>query len=180
MLYLLERPRELGEGAARAVDAAPKLAVDAVDFLLDTKVFFVFGFLWGVFCCLLLRLRPTACVVQDGLVARKRDPACCQHGDGGQCLHCMPLDPWDPVVLQANDPPIKHLSFHSYLRMLCNGADRGRLVNLEDLRCTVKESCYGHAPWPEGYTYTVLFLFDNFLVNFNASQVFAPSVSPAL
>ncbi len=96
---------------------------------------------------------------QDGLVARKRDPTSCQHGDGGQCLHCMPLDPWDPVVLQSNDPPIKHLSFHSYLRKLCNGADRGRLVNLEDLRCTIKESCYGHAPWPEGSFFLFPFFF---------------------
>lgn len=81
---------------------------------------------------------------------RGKDALHCRHGDGGQCLHCMPLNPWDPTVLQGADPPIKHMSFHTYLRQLCDGADRGRLLNLEDLRCTIKPNCYGHAPWPAG------------------------------
>ncbi len=37
-----------------------------------------------------------------------------------------------------------------HLRQLCSGPDRGRYVNMEDMRCKVKPDCYGHEPWPKG------------------------------
>jgi nuclear protein localization family protein 4 len=74
----------------------------------------------------------------------------CHHGAEGKCMNCAPLDPWDPSYLSSFDPPIKHLSFHCYLRKLTSGVDRGKFLNLEDLRCKIRESCPGHPPWPAG------------------------------
>ena len=71
----------------------------------------------------------------------------CHHGAEGKCMNCVPLDPWDPSSLAA---PIKHLSFHCYLRKLTSGVDRGKFLNLEDLRCKIRESCPDHPPWPAG------------------------------
>ena len=51
------------------------------------------------------------------------DPRC-RHGDNSLCLHCTALEPFDPTVLQAPEPPIKFLSFHSYLRKLNSGGDK--------------------------------------------------------
>lgn len=59
------------------------------------------------------------------------------------CTHCTPLEPWDPVLLNRRDPPIKFLSFHAYLRELDSGADRGRFTVLPDMVCTARP------PWPK-------------------------------
>lgn len=47
-----------------------------------------------------------------------------------KCINCLPLQPYDPTVLQGATPPIKFLSFHSFLRRLRTGADNGRSVLL--------------------------------------------------
>ena len=73
----------------------------------------------------------------------------CRHGDEGKCIHCTALEPYDDVVLNTAKPPIKFLSFQSYLRKLNSGADHGRFSKLEDLVCTIKP-CNGHPPWPLG------------------------------
>ena len=36
--------------------------------------------------------------------------------------------------IKAATPPIKFLSFHSYLRKLCSGADGGKLASLEETK----------------------------------------------
>lgn len=61
----------------------------------------------------------------------------------------MPLEPYDEAVLTAADPPIKFLSFQSYLRKLNSGADHGRLTKLETLDCKIKP-CNAHPPYPRG------------------------------
>lgn len=76
-------------------------------------------------------------------------PPSCKHGSEGRCIHCTPLEPYDDEVLNAADPPIKFLSFQSYLRKLNSGADHGRLSKLEELDCKIKP-CNGHLPWPRG------------------------------
>ena len=74
---------------------------------------------------------------EEGLVIRKPDPAMCRGCDEkNKCINCLPLQPFDPQVLQGAKPPIKFLSFHSYLRRLKTGVDKGRLINLEEPRCT--------------------------------------------
>eukprot|EP00045_Choanoeca_perplexa_P008555 m.80120 g.80120 ORF g.80120 m.80120 type:complete len:589 (-) comp14536_c0_seq5:142-1908(-) len=73
---------------------------------------------------------------QDGRVDRPRDSHMCQHGDGGSCINCTSLEPYDERVLNAKDPPIKFLSFHSHLRKLEHG-DKHNLTKLETLQCKV-------------------------------------------
>lgn len=87
---------------------------------------------------------------KDGKIHRQRDPQLCHHGALGKCLNCVPLEPWDKKFLDSRDPPIKHLSFHCYLRKLTSGVDRGKFVNLEDLSCKIKPGCQEHPPWPAG------------------------------
>uniref|UniRef100_A0A8C6Q7T7 Nuclear protein localization protein 4 homolog n=1 Tax=Nothobranchius furzeri TaxID=105023 RepID=A0A8C6Q7T7_NOTFU len=48
------------------------------------------------------------------------------------------------------DPPVKHMSFHAYLRKLTGGADKGKFAALENISCKIKSGCEGHPPWPEG------------------------------
>lgn len=48
----------------------------------------------------------------------------CRHGSGNRCINCTPLQPWDEAVLGRHDPPIKFMSFHTYLRKLHSGADQ--------------------------------------------------------
>lgn len=67
----------------------------------------------------------------DGRLERKRDPKLCRHNSNGCCVHCSPIEPWDEEFLK--DQKIKHLSFHSYIRKLTSGVDRGKFVALEDL-----------------------------------------------
>lgn len=67
----------------------------------------------------------------DGRLQRKRDPKLCRHNSNGCCVHCSPVEPWDEEFLK--EQKIKHLSFHSYIRKLTSGVDRGKFVALEDL-----------------------------------------------
>ncbi|KAK0095656.1 hypothetical protein PV326_007743 [Microctonus aethiopoides] len=102
--------------------------------------------------------RPLANVVEDevdqhlwkldGKIQRKRDEKLCRHGANGCCVHCSPLEPFDESYLKEQN--IKHLSFHSYLRKLTAGVDRGKFLQLEDISCRIKRGCKDHPPWPRG------------------------------
>ncbi|XP_052784162.1 nuclear protein localization protein 4 homolog [Mya arenaria] len=87
---------------------------------------------------------------EDGKIDRNRDEQLCHHGPSGKCLHCVPLEPFDEKYLATCDPPIKYLSFHSYLRKLTSGVDKGKFANLENVTCKIKEGCKEHPPWPGG------------------------------
>ncbi|OAD58466.1 Nuclear protein localization protein 4 like protein, partial [Eufriesea mexicana] len=84
----------------------------------------------------------------DGKIQRKRDEKLCRHGANGCCVHCTPLEPFDEVYLKEQN--IKHLSFHSYLRKLTAGVDRGKFIQLDDINCLIKTGCKDHPPWPRG------------------------------
>ncbi|XP_005091943.1 nuclear protein localization protein 4 homolog [Aplysia californica] len=87
---------------------------------------------------------------EDGKIYRKRNEQLCRHGPQGKCLHCVPLEPYDQEFLSKCDPPIKFLSFHSYIRKLTGGVDKGKFVNLENMSCKIKPGCKEHPPWPGG------------------------------
>ncbi|KAG7209636.1 hypothetical protein KM043_011283 [Ampulex compressa] len=84
----------------------------------------------------------------NGKIQRKRDEKLCRHGANGCCVHCSPLEPFDEVYLKQQN--IKHLSFHSHLRKLTAGVDRGKFIQLEDISCRIKTGCKDHPPWPRG------------------------------
>ena len=42
------------------------------------------------------------------------------------------------------------LSFHSYIRKLRSGADKGKFVFLDDINCQIIPGCSEHPPWPNG------------------------------
>ncbi|TKC53470.1 hypothetical protein EI555_014925, partial [Monodon monoceros] len=87
---------------------------------------------------------------QDGKIYRSRDPQLCRHGPLGKCVHCVPLEPFDEDYLNHLEPPVKHMSFHAYIRKLTGGADKGKFVALENISCKIKSGCEGHLPWPNG------------------------------
>ncbi|CAG5121679.1 unnamed protein product [Candidula unifasciata] len=87
---------------------------------------------------------------EDGKIYRQRNEQLCRHGPQGKCLHCVPLEPYDKEFLNKCDPPIKFLSYHSYIRKLTGGVDKGKFVNLENLSCKIKSGCKEHPPWPGG------------------------------
>ncbi|XP_067672107.1 nuclear protein localization protein 4 homolog [Haliotis asinina] len=87
---------------------------------------------------------------EDGKIYRSRNEQLCHHGPKGKCLHCVPLEPYDEEFLKSCEPPIKFLSFHSYIRKLTGGVDRGKFVNLENISCKIKPGCKEHPPWPGG------------------------------
>uniref|UniRef100_A0A9J7XW42 Nuclear protein localization protein 4 homolog n=2 Tax=Cyprinus carpio TaxID=7962 RepID=A0A9J7XW42_CYPCA len=68
------------------------------------------------------------------------------------CLtfHTALETPFDEDYLNHLDPPVKHMSFHAYIRKLTGGADKGKFVALENISCKIKSGCEGHPPWPEG------------------------------
>ncbi|XP_058454688.1 nuclear protein localization protein 4 homolog isoform X2 [Malaya genurostris] len=84
----------------------------------------------------------------DGRIQRKRDEKLCRHNSNGCCVHCSPLEPWDESYLK--EQKIKHYSFHTYLKKLTSGVDRGKFVAMEDLNCKIKTGCRDHPPWPKG------------------------------
>ncbi|XP_053697896.1 nuclear protein localization protein 4 homolog isoform X2 [Sabethes cyaneus] len=84
----------------------------------------------------------------DGRITRKRDEKLCRHNSNGCCVHCSPLEPWDETYLK--EQKIKHYSFHTYLKKLTSGVDRGKFVAMEDLNCKIKNGCRDHPPWPKG------------------------------
>ncbi|XP_065176923.1 nuclear protein localization protein 4 homolog [Sycon ciliatum] len=83
-----------------------------------------------------------------GTIERGRDAQFCRHGDQGRCIHCTPIQPYDPQYLAKQE--IKHMSFHSYVRKLHSGVDKGKFVFLENLSCKIKPGCTEHSPWPNG------------------------------
>eukprot|EP00047_Mylnosiga_fluctuans_P005336 m.239897 g.239897 ORF g.239897 m.239897 type:complete len:584 (-) comp13565_c0_seq1:267-2018(-) len=85
-----------------------------------------------------------------GLVVRSRDTQFCHHGDRQQCIHCCPLEPYDDAVQSNPKRPIKFMSFHTYLRKLNKGVDKGKFTNLESISCQIIPNCPAHAPWPAG------------------------------
>lgn len=84
----------------------------------------------------------------DGKIQKKRDDKLCRHNSNGCCVHCSPLEPFDEAYLKEQN--IKHLSFHSYLRKMTSGVDRGKFLALEDISCRIKSGCKDHPPWPRG------------------------------
>ncbi|XP_064627642.1 nuclear protein localization protein 4 homolog [Lineus longissimus] len=87
---------------------------------------------------------------QSGKIDRSKNEQLCRHGPQGKCLHCVPLEPYDEAYLKSRDPPIKFLSFHSYIRKLTGGVDKGKFATLENLSCKIKPGCTEHLPWPGG------------------------------
>ncbi|XP_035224916.1 nuclear protein localization protein 4 homolog isoform X1 [Stegodyphus dumicola] len=85
---------------------------------------------------------------QNGCIQRDRDPKLCQHGAHGKCVHCVPVEPYDEDYLREQN--IKHMSFHSYLRKLMGGIDKGKFAALENISCKIKSGCKEHPPWPQG------------------------------
>lgn len=72
----------------------------------------------------------------------------CHHNTNSRCVHCSALEPYDEGYLKEQN--VKHLSFHSYLRKMTSGADRGKFLALEDISCRIKSGCKDHPPWPKG------------------------------
>ncbi|XP_046855842.1 nuclear protein localization protein 4 homolog isoform X2 [Xenia sp. Carnegie-2017] len=87
---------------------------------------------------------------QDGLIHRDKDPQLCHHGPKSKCVHCFPLEPYDETYLKNREPPIKHLSFHAYLKKLTQGQTKGKYAVLENITCKIKPGCKEHPPWPDG------------------------------
>ncbi|XP_050308450.1 nuclear protein localization protein 4 homolog [Anthonomus grandis grandis] len=84
----------------------------------------------------------------DGRIERKRDEKLCRHNVNSKCVHCSSLEPFDEAYLKEQN--VKHLSFHSYLRKMMSGVDRGKFLALEDISCSIKSGCKDHPPWPKG------------------------------
>nr|CAG4644779.1 EOG090X05T8 [Leptodora kindtii] len=85
----------------------------------------------------------------DGMIPRKKDIKLCQHvGDNSSCIHCLPLEPYDPTYLEQHN--IKHMSFHSYLRKMSSGYGSGKFADLDNISCRIKADCTAHPPWPRG------------------------------
>eukprot|EP00049_Salpingoeca_infusionum_P023245 m.11082 g.11082 ORF g.11082 m.11082 type:complete len:759 (+) comp5666_c0_seq1:243-2519(+) len=106
-----------------AIAATPKVTVSVTLDKVDTELF-----------------------KKDGKVPQNRTKLC-RHAEGGRCLNCLPLEPYDTKVLASIEPPIKFISFHSHLRKLFSGADRGKLSTLHKYSNVVKP-CTRHPPWP--------------------------------
>ncbi|CAH8600847.1 unnamed protein product [Heterobilharzia americana] len=86
----------------------------------------------------------------DGRIHRKRNEQLCRHTLSGQCIHCVPLEPFDSAYLEHLDPPVKFMSFHAYVRKLTGGQTRGKFAFLENLSCSIRLGCRDHPPWPDG------------------------------
>lgn len=87
-------------------------------------------------------------IKQNGCIERERDSKLCHHGSQGKCVHCIPIEPYDEDYLREQN--IKHMSFHSYLRKLTGGIDKGKFAPLENISCKIKSHCREHLPWPQG------------------------------
>nr|CAG4643945.1 EOG090X05T8 [Lepidurus arcticus] len=83
----------------------------------------------------------------DGKIYRKPDSRYCRHGDKSSCIHCLPLEPYDEEYLKEQN--IKHMSFHTFLRKVTGGLDKGKFSPLENISCKIKSGCGGHPPWPQ-------------------------------
>uniref|UniRef100_A0A674JQ48 Nuclear protein localization protein 4 homolog n=1 Tax=Terrapene triunguis TaxID=2587831 RepID=A0A674JQ48_9SAUR len=99
-------------------------------------------------------------IKQDGKIYRNRDqqltPICSVINVlSDRCLTWLSFvwcfwQPFDEDYLNHLEPPVKHMSFHAYIRKLTGGADKGKFVALENISCKIKSGCEGHPPWPEG------------------------------
>merc|ERR550519_357673 len=85
----------------------------------------------------------------DGKIPRKRDAIHCQHNQNSQCVHCTPFEPFDEEYLK--DQKIKHMSFHSFLRMTYKDMSKGKFTPLKNMSCGIQvdRGCE-HKPWPKG------------------------------
>ncbi|XP_026475213.1 nuclear protein localization protein 4 homolog isoform X2 [Ctenocephalides felis] len=84
----------------------------------------------------------------DGRIERGRDDKLCRHNSNGCCVHCSPIEPWDEAYLKEHK--IKHMSFHSFMRKMTSGVDRGKFLAMDDISCSIKVGCREHPPWPKG------------------------------
>ncbi|GAB6020267.1 hypothetical protein CHUAL_002985 [Chamberlinius hualienensis] len=84
----------------------------------------------------------------DGRIERQPDEKYCNHGLHSKCIHCSSIEPYDEKYLHEQN--IKHMSFHSYLRKLQGGVDKGKFMALENISCRIKTGCKEHLPWPKG------------------------------
>lgn len=84
---------------------------------------------------------------QNGYIDREKDKLC-QHGSHAKCVHCAPIEPYNESYLHEHN--IKHMSFHSYLRKITGGIDKGKFAALENVSCKIKAGCREHLPWPKG------------------------------
>jgi len=84
----------------------------------------------------------------DGRIQRKKDDKLCRHTNSNRCVHCSSLEPYDEGYLK--EQKIKHMSFHSFLRKMTSGLDRGKFFTFEDINCKIKSGCRDHPPWPKG------------------------------
>lgn len=85
---------------------------------------------------------------QDGKIPREQDERLCRHNQKTRCVHCAPLEPYDDEFLREHN--IKHMSFHTYLRKIKSGVDKGKFAALENTSCKIKAGCQDHLPWPKG------------------------------
>ncbi|RWS11677.1 Nuclear protein localization protein 4-like protein [Dinothrombium tinctorium] len=85
---------------------------------------------------------------EKGLIERPKNQLSCNHGSNMKCVYCSPIEPYNEEYLKEHN--IKHMSFHSYLRKLTDGVDRGKFAPLENISCTIKPGCKEHLPWPNG------------------------------
>lgn len=51
-------------------------------------------------------------------------------------MHCSPIEPWDEAYLKEHK--IKHMSFHSFMRKMTSGVDRGKFLAMDDISCSIK------------------------------------------
>ncbi|CAO4368077.1 unnamed protein product [Caenorhabditis nigoni] len=86
---------------------------------------------------------------QDGQIQRPKGPSC-RHPARQKCTNCLPLDPFDEEYLKEKD--IKHMSFHAHVRKLLGSHGKGTSLKkpLENLRCSLKQNCPDHKPFPKG------------------------------
>jgi len=88
---------------------------------------------------------------KDGRIERKKGASreCQCTSIAQRCLYCAPLEPYDSAYLKENG--IKHMSFHSYLKKLSGGVDKGKFAAFDDISLRIKPGCTnGCKPWPEG------------------------------